>query len=239
MRRTAGALERLDRPVAPAERDASIGDIARLNARFGGWALTLRALGRLARRAPDSRRLLVVDVGGGRGDFARHLIGHARRWTRPVHVVVADRDPDLLAIARRSPVAGLSFVRADATALPFREGSVDAVTMTLTLHHMEPDDAATSLREMHAAARLGVIVNDLLRTRLSLALVWLATRALACHPISRHDGPLSVRRSYSPDELRTLCEKAGLPPPKIARFPLVSRLLLLLLVESRSDRDLS
>ena len=37
-------------------------------------------------------------------------------------------------------------------------------------------------------------MNDLLRTRPSLTLVWLATRVLRLHPVSQHDGPLSVRR---------------------------------------------
>jgi ubiquinone/menaquinone biosynthesis C-methylase UbiE len=225
MQRAEGALEYLDRPVAPAERDASLADIDRLNAWFGGYALTFRALARVTGRVPPSRRLLVVDVGGGRGDFARRLLRHARRHGPRVHVVVVDRDPDLLAAARRHAPSDISLVRADATALPFREGSADVVTMSLTLHHMEPDAAVTSLREMHAVARVAVIVNDLLRTRLSLVLVWLATRLLARHPISRHDGPLSVRRAYSPGELRALAEKAGLPTPRVERYPGRGRVL--------------
>ena len=225
MRRAAGALEHLDGAVAPAARDASLADIDRLNAWFGGYALTLRALDRLVRGAPASRPLLVVDVGGGRGDFARRLIEQARRWRRRVKVVVVDRDPDLLAIARRAASPDVSLVRAEATALPFREASVDVVTMSLTLHHMEPDAAVTSLGEMSAAARAAIIVNDLWRSWISLALVWLATRVLRCHPISRHDGPLSVRRAYSPDEIRGLAEKAGLHPPRIRRYPLLGRLL--------------
>jgi SAM-dependent methyltransferase len=223
--RAAGALEHLDRPVAPAARDASLADIDRLNAWFGGYTLTLRALDHIVLRAPASARVLVVDVGGGRGDFARRLIERARRWRRRVTVVVVDRDPDLLAIARRAAPSGVALVRADATALPFREASVDVVTMSLTLHHMEPDAAVTSLVEMSAATRGPIVVNDLWRSWLSLALVWIATRVLGCHPISRHDGPLSVRRAYSPDELRGLAEKAGLPAPRIERYPLLGRVL--------------
>ena len=226
MRRAAGALEHLDRAVPPAARDASLADIDRLNAWFGGYALTLRALDRLVLCAGASRPLLVVDVGGGRGDFARRLTEYARRRGRAIHVVVVDRDPDLLAAARRAAPADVSLVRADATALPFRARGADVVTMSLTLHHMEPDAAATSLGEMYTAARTAVVVNDLLRSRLSLWLVWAATRVLGCHPISRHDGPLSVRRAYSPDEVRALAEKADLPTPRIERYPLLGRLLV-------------
>lgn len=226
MKRAAGALEHLDRPIAPAARDASLGDIDRLNAWFGGHALTLRAIERAtAGRGPGRHRWLVADVGGGRGDFAGRLIRRARRRGRRIHVVVVDRDPDLLAIAARMAAPDLSLVRADATALPFRESSVDVVTMSLTLHHLEPDAAVAGLRQMHAVSRVAIVVNDLLRTRLSLAMVWLATRLLGCHPVSRHDGPLSVRRAYSADEIVTLTEKAGLPTPRIERHPCLARLL--------------
>jgi hypothetical protein len=79
---------------------------------------------------------------------------------------------------------------------------------------------------MRAAARIGVVVNDLLRTRLSWLLVVVATRLLARHAISRHDGPLSVRRAYAPDELRVLCEKAGWRRFTIRRFRLLCRVLV-------------
>ncbi|MGH7345317.1 MAG: methyltransferase domain-containing protein, partial [Candidatus Rokuibacteriota bacterium] len=128
----------------------------------------------------------------------------------------------------RSAVAAypeIALVRGDAAALPCRERAADIVISALTLHHLEPAQAAVGLREMAAAARIAVVVNDLLRRRLSLGLVWLATRLLGCHPISRHDGPLSVRRSYSRDELRTLAEQAGARRLTIREYPVLGRLL--------------
>ncbi|HEV8309322.1 MAG TPA: methyltransferase domain-containing protein [Methylomirabilota bacterium] len=225
MQRAEGVLEHLDRPVASADRDASLADIDRLNTWFGGYALTLGAIQRVASGVPAWRRLVVVDVGGGRGDFARWLIRHAGRLERRIHIVVVDRDPDFLAAATRRPHPDVSLVRADATALPFRQDGADVITMSLTLHHLEPDAAVTSLGEMRRAARLDVIVNDLLRTRLSLLLVWVATRLVGRHPFSRHDGPLSVRRAYSPEELRTLAEKAGIHAVRVERYPWLGRLL--------------
>jgi hypothetical protein len=76
---------------------------------------------------------------------------------------------------------------------------------------------------MRATAPLGV-VNDLLRTRTSLALVWLVTRLLRLHPVSRHDGPVSVRRAYSEAELRSLAARAG-ARARIRRYPWLGRLV--------------
>jgi ubiquinone/menaquinone biosynthesis C-methylase UbiE len=222
MRREAKAREHLDGPVSPEAREASLADVDRLNAWFGGHALTLEALRRLLPApSPGGPPLLVADIGGGRGDLARRL---APATAASLRVVLVDRDAETLARGAVSP--GVFRVCADATALPFREGTVDVVTTTLMLHHLAPDEAVACLEAMRTAARAGVVVNDLLRTRLALAMVWLATRLVARHPISRHDGPLSVRRAYSPAELRVLCEKAGWRRFSVRRHPWLARILV-------------
>jgi len=227
MRRADGAVEFLDRPVAPADRAASLADIDRLNAWFGGYALSLRGLARVAARVGQGRSVAVLDVGGGTGAFAARVARWARRADRRARVVVVERDAAALALARRVRAAypEIALIRADATALPFRPGAFDVVTSGLLLHHLEPDAAVAGLREMAAVARGGVVVNDLLRTRLAWVLVWLATRLWARHRFSRHDGPLSVRRAYSPDELRVLAEKAGISGLEITRHVLLARLI--------------
>jgi ubiquinone/menaquinone biosynthesis C-methylase UbiE len=218
MRRAAGAVEHLDGPVDPVDREASLADVERLNAWFGGDWLTLRAIARVLDRRRRAGPLVIVDVGGGRGHFARRLRRWARRRGVDARVIVVDREA-LVA------VDGALGVQADATALPLREAGADVVTTSLTLHHLEPDAAVRCLSEMRAAAREAVVVNDLWRTRLTLVLVWLATRLFTRHPYSWDDGPMSVRRSYSPGELRGLAEKAGIVNLVVRRYPWLGRIL--------------
>jgi hypothetical protein len=225
MTRDEHARERLDGPLEPAERRATLEDLDRLNAWFGGYALTLRRVRRAAAALPPGRRLVVVDVGGGRGDLAVAVVRWARRAGRPVRVVVVDGDAATLALARRRTAAWpeVALVQADAAALPLRAGAADVAVAALTLHHLDGDAAVACLGEMARAARLA-IVNDLLRTPLTLALVWLATRVLRVHPVSRHDGPVSVRRAWAAGELVALAEKAG-RRARVARYPGLGRLI--------------
>src|SRR5213594_1568777 len=192
-------------------------------------ASSLRSPGdrRVVAAIPGGDALVAVDVGGGHAAFGVRLVDWARGARRAIRVVVVDRDVETLALARRACAAypEISLVVADATALPLREGAADVVTSALTLHHLEPDAAVASLREMAAAARRAVIVNDLLRTRLALGLVWLATRLLRCHPISRHDGLLSVRRAYSAAQLAALAQKAGITTLRVRAHPIYGRLI--------------
>jgi len=225
MRREETATEFLDRPVSTADLAASLDDIDRLNAWFGGYALTLGEIARDAARMPPGRPLVVIDVGGGRGDLGVRIVRWARRAGRRVRVFVIDRGGESLRLGLTG-YPEITRVQADAAALPIREASADIVTSSLMLHHLDPDAAAASLAEMAAASHGAVLVNDLLRTRWAWALVWLATRLVARHRFSRHDGPLSVRRAYAPDELRALAGKAGLRNTRIVRHRLWARLLL-------------
>jgi len=227
MRRAAGARELLDGPVPPADLAATLRDIERLDAWFGGHALSLARVRRAARQVPADRLLRVIDVGGGGGGFARRVARWARRAGRRVEIVLVDRGAGTAALARRACAAypEIRVISADAATLPLRRGCADVVHAALTLHHLEPEIAVTALGEMARVARGRVVVNDLARTRIALGLVWMATRLLAMHAISRHDGPLSVRRSYAPQELAELFRTAGLPRVRVRRYPVLARLV--------------
>lgn len=227
MERAANALEHLDRSIAASDLPAYLDDLDRLSAWFGGYALTLSAVDRMLAEVPRDRLALVADVGGGRGDLAVRLVRSARVARRPVRVIIADRDAGSVTLGKEAWEAypEIVFVIADATALPFRDRGLDASLMSLTLHHLEPDAAAASLAEMRRTSRLGVIVNDLLRSRLSLWLVWLATRVMARHRYARDDGLLSVRRAYAPAELQALARRAGFRTLAIRRYPALVRLM--------------
>ena len=227
MRRAAGAHELLDGPVPPSDLAATLADVERLDAWFGGHALSLASVRRAAGALGRGRPLVIVDVGGGAGGFARRVVAWARRRRRTVRVVLVDRDPTVAALARRACAAypEIVVIIADATALPLGVATADVVHAALTLHHLEPDPAVSALAEMARVARGRVVINDLARTWAGLALVWLATRLLAAHPISHHDGPLSVRRAYAPAEIADLFRKAGLPGVRVRRYPPLARVV--------------
>jgi ubiquinone/menaquinone biosynthesis C-methylase UbiE len=225
MARAAGAREILDGPVPVDERRRSLADVGRLNALFGGHRVTIGQVKRLVAGLPPGRRLTVLDVGTGFGDVPRALVRWCRRAGRPIRVLALDCDGATLEVARSASrgYPEIVFLQGDALALPLSPASVDMAISSLTLHHLEPGPAQRCLAEMEAVARLGWVVNDLARSRAAWALVWLATRAFARSAVSRHDGPLSVRRAYTADEMRALCERAGLAGARVRRYPFVAR----------------
>jgi ubiquinone/menaquinone biosynthesis C-methylase UbiE len=94
----------------------------------------------------------VLDVGCGTGTFA---IAFAAE--RPdAKVVGVDGDPQILALAKAKEGAGrVSWNEGLAGELPFEDDSADAVTMSLVLHHLLPDQKREALAEIRRVLRPG------------------------------------------------------------------------------------
>jgi SAM-dependent methyltransferase len=203
-------LDRLD--ASPAEVAGTLGDIARLN-RLGGTRALLRHVAPFLARYPSARPLRVLDVGTGGADVPLALVRWARRRGRDLRVVALDAQPAILRHAVRA--AGgeprVRVVAGDALESPIRPGSVDVAVCSLVLHHLPEPAVVALLGRLAELARLGFVVSDLHRGWLPWAAVWVVTRAISRNRLTRHDGPLSVRRAYTRAELARLAAHAGLP----------------------------
>jgi len=216
--RAAGA-ERMDEPGQdPAELGRSLADLRGVNRWLGGYRVVLHHLGRLAARHPRPA-YRVLDVATGSADIPLRVAAWARSRGTRMEIVATDLHPTTLDWARRH-AAGDADVRvepADALHLPYDDGAFDFVLCSTAFHHFDArEQLLRVLGEMDRVARIGGIVNDLRRSRPAL----LGARLLAAtvwraHPVTRHDGPLSVRRAFTPGELGELARAATLPAARV------------------------
>lgn len=215
LQRILHAQEILDQPHADLERlRRSLDHVAQVNRFLGGNRGLLQALRVLL---PRGGRLL--DVGTGSGDLPRAIVRWARRRDLPVRISAVDVHAQTLEIARAAcrDYPEIEVRQADALRLPFADQSFDVALMSLTLHHFEGED---ELRALHELARVGrhLLVSELERCWPN----YLGARLLAAtwwrsNPITRHDGPLSVLRAYTPAELDRTARHAGLPAVTVRR----------------------
>jgi SAM-dependent methyltransferase len=205
------ATEYLDRPgQVPSLLAGNLDDLRRINRWLGGHSLTLRGIEHLLEGWPSDADVSVVDVGTGGADVPEAIVAWGCRSGRRARVLAGDVSPEVIQVARGNVGPRVDLAVLDGRCLPLADGSVDVAVCSLLLHHLPPDDAVALLREMRRVSRRGIVVNDLVRSRLgylgALAIGWLATR----NPLTRHDGPLSVRRAYTQTELADLASRAGL-----------------------------
>jgi SAM-dependent methyltransferase len=193
-------FEYLDAPgVDPKLVRRSLADVALANTLFGGTRAVLLEIGAVLPELAPTATLL--DVGAGIGDIAARARDLAQQNGVELALITIDMAETLAAASRAR--AG-NAVCGDATLLPFADRSVDVVICSQTLHHFDDTSAATVLRELDRVARVRVIISDLRRSWLAAAGLWVASFPLGFHPVSRHDGVVSIMRGYAGDELRRL-----------------------------------
>lgn len=138
----------------------------------------------------------ILEIGGGSGATTQTILrGHAG-----IDLTLTDVDPAMVAAAERrlAPYGDRAHVQvADATNLPFDDGSFDTVLSFIMLHHViDWQDALNdAARVLKPGGRL--LGYDLTRTR------W----ATAFHRLDRSPAAL-----VSSDHFRTGLEAAGLAP---------------------------
>lgn len=204
--------ELLDAPgLSDALVAANLVDISRVNRWLGGVLITRRALAALLADAPPTSAIAVLDVATGAADIPAALSPWLlRRWPH-AFIAATDLSPQIVRLASRSANRAIGLAAADGLRLPFADASFDVVTCSLALHHFAPAAAVDLLRELRRVARRGVVVNDLVRSSLSYLFARLLGPLLSANPLTRHDGPLSVRRAYTRAELQGLLLAAGFP----------------------------
>jgi len=206
-------------PGARAELADNLRDIRRANRWFGGTGAVLRTVMPLVRDLTgQSDPVRILDVATGSADIPLAIAHQSERAGWPVELVATDIAPDVLAVARGAARPGrISVEAADALALPYADGAFDIVILSLALHHFEPDDGLRALQEMRRVGRHALIVNDFERSRSGLAGAWLFAHGLSRNRMTRHDAPLSVRRSYTLAEAHALARAAGWRESRVRR----------------------
>lgn len=180
-----------------AEAIPSLRDLVRINRYLGGYS-TLRSM--LRQIVTPTERFSILDVGAASGDMGRAML----RSYPHAAVTSFDSMPDHLAPAAYPKVAG------DAFAMPFKDASFDFVFSSLFLHHFENDRVVDLLRGFRRIARRAVLAIDLERGPFASAFLPATAWLFHWHPITLHDGPVSVRAAFKRTELLALAQAAGL-----------------------------
>ena len=190
--------ELMDAPGLPlAEVQDAYRVLRRVNRQLGNLR-TIRAEFRrfLREDVADDGVVSVLDVGSGSGDIPldlQEIVGNSR----PAQFIALDRDPAAATEANRV----IPVVCGDALRLPFADRTVDLVTAVKFAHHFTGDPLAQLLREMTRVARRRVVILDIRRHRLAYWGFRAWSQLFTTNRLVRYDGPLSVLRGFTRDEL--------------------------------------
>ena len=208
--RRAELTEMMDKPCGYEELRACLHDIARVNKLTFAHRPTLGWLDQLVSSTPrQSDPLRIVDVGCGYGDMLRRIDAWALKRGVEVELMGIDLNPDAIRAAREATprTQRIRWVVGDALSCQAENG-VDVVLSTLLTHHLPDSEVVRFLSWMEATAVRGWFINDLHRQPVPYHLFRLWARVSRWHEFVRHDGPVSIRRSFVAEDWKGLCAAA-------------------------------
>jgi SAM-dependent methyltransferase len=228
--------EMMDLPGNP--RDLLVEDLRNLriiNRYLGGYRGVMKGLKRLVRKDAMSRFSL-LDVGTGSADIPKVIVRWARNQRIEARIVALEPEPVTVRVAamltqqETNPLfipllhrrkegdfrrCGISVVRGDGMAPPFRAASFDFVLASQMLHHFSEEEIVALLRTWSRLARKAILVSDLVRDPLAYYGIRVITHLLTRNQMTRFDGPLSVRRALTLNEWRELFREAAVGPFRV------------------------
>lgn len=213
------AEELMDADDLPADTYAAVvQDLATVNTVTLARRPTLAFLDRIIARKKTP--LKILDVGFGDGDMLRTIARWAKRRNVMVTLVGVDLNPNSAPAAQARTPADMAIEWRTGDYADLVGDGWDIVLSSLVAHHMTHDQLVGFLRFMNREARAGWFLNDLHRH----GFAWLGFPVLATlarwHPIVRHDGQLSIARSYRPAEWCPLLTEADIKDARVFRaFP--------------------
>lgn len=215
--------ELLDLPHDSYARDELEGlfkDLTLLNDHFGNGRAVVKHLAAMNAETADEG-FTVLDVATGTADIPVTIAKWARQAGIRVRVTAVDLDPLTINIARKRSkyYPEITLAVADGFNLPFANQRFDYVICSKTAHHFTDEEVTRMIREFSRVARRGYVIVDLRRNWIAYILIFLMTRLFSRNRLSRSDGPLSVLKSFTPEEFAVLASRSGTSVFKVSKEP--------------------
>jgi 2-polyprenyl-3-methyl-5-hydroxy-6-metoxy-1,4-benzoquinol methylase len=186
-------------------------DLAAVNRVTFTHRTTLRWLDAATRQLPPGAKISLLDIAYGQGDLLRLIAQWAAKKGFQARLCGIDLNPRSQLTARAATPPG--------TVIDYRTGDVfaftpdeqfDFIVTSQFTHHLETADIIRLLRWLDANAVCGWHINDLHRHPLAYYGFPLLARLLRWHRIVRHDGAVSIARSFTRRDWEEMLAQAGI-----------------------------
>ncbi len=184
-------------------------DLRKVNKWLGGNKITLNAVSYLLEGHSKEKEITIIDLGCGDGEMLRQCATYGAMHGYKFKFIGIDFNPNILkeAIKKSESFSNISFLKTDV----FSEGNslpnCDIALATLFLHHFSNKKIELLVKQLSEKATIGVVVNDLERSRSAFVLFKVASEIFLKTKVARHDGLVSIARGFKKEELTLISKK--------------------------------
>ncbi|MBC7523696.1 MAG: methyltransferase domain-containing protein [Flavobacterium sp.] len=185
------------------ELQEALDKIAKINQLLGGNKLTLQGIERLLHEINKQVQITIVDVGCGNGDMLRFIAKYGFENGYNFNLIGIDANLFTINHAKKlsKDFPNIAYLVEDIFDDKFQSMSYDIVLCTLTLHHFKDKEILNLVSSFYKNAKIGVVINDLQRSKLAYRLFQVVCKLFNLNRMSREDGLVSILRGFKKREL--------------------------------------
>lgn len=173
-----------------------------INDWLGGNQVTIDGVKTLLKNQDTSKGLTIIDVGCGSGDSLRKLADYFRKKGVKVQMTGIDANDFTVNYARTHSTnyPEISYLCTMVPSEEYHKLDFDIMLATLFLHHLSDTEIETLLVQTTHKAKIGVVVNDLHRSRWAYFLYSMLSLFFT-NPMVVQDGKTSILRGFKRKDL--------------------------------------
>jgi hypothetical protein len=183
-----------DMQLEGKELTDALDKIAWINKILGGNRVTINGIEKLLQNK-NLKEIHIVDLGCGNGDMLRTIKTWATKRSINVRLTGIDGNQATINHAVKLSDNTIRYNCADFLQVVPVE-PIDIVICTLTLHHFEDELLLEVLRKYYEKASIGLVINDLHRSREAYYLFTALAIVFRLNHMSRSDGLVSILRGF-------------------------------------------
>lgn len=183
-------------------------DLRRVNKWLGGNSGSISGIRRLLKSSEETNEIIVIDLGCGDGEMLRVCSRTLNRNNKRFKFIGIDGNPHIIEEARiRSEMyPDIEFRIMDVFSAEMDKLEYDIALCSLFLHHLKDDQIEELLNDCHKKAKVGIVVNDLERSRLAFELFKIVSTLFVRTRTAKIDGLISIARGFRKKELKAFSE---------------------------------
>lgn len=189
--------------------EKTLRDLENINSWLGGNRVTLGGIRKILKDHPKQQKIHIADIGCGNGAMLRKIATWGRAKGYNFQLTGIDANEHAVEIARRNSEAypEISFKTINIFSPEFQKEKFDIFLCTLTLHHFPTDKIVRLMEDFYGRAKIGVVINDLHRSKAAYYLFQVFCCVFIRNEIARKDGLVSILRSFKRQDLKKLASR--------------------------------
>ncbi len=182
--------------------------LERINRLLGGNRVTLNGVKRILHNTSKKQEITIIDIGCGHGDILRDIAKMGRKEGYNFKLIGVDANSDAIAYANElsQDYLELSFYNLDIFSEEYKKIKADVVLCTLFLHHFKPKEVLKLLKYNLEKASIGMVINDLHRSKIAYYL-FKAITVFEPNYMIRQDGLTSVLKAFKIKDLENITKE--------------------------------